>query len=148
MRPSGLATSPLVQWWLISPAGNAATLVPGGGDLRLAGAVGETKQRIGVGDVEVVAHQRHAERRRQPGQEYGSGLGDAVAVGVAQQDDAVGARNLRSGDALGQLHHDVAEGLWPAWLRVRLGNQHVAVGQDVQPARMVEAAGKGGDAKA
>ena len=55
------------------------------GNLRLAGAVGKAKQGIGVGDVEVVADQRHAEGRRQPGQEDGSGLGDAVAIGVAQQ---------------------------------------------------------------
>jgi hypothetical protein len=60
-------------------------LVPGALDLRLPGAVREADHRIGVGDVEVVADQRHAERRVQVLEEHRLELGRAVVAQAAQQ---------------------------------------------------------------
>src|SRR5207302_1178833 len=53
--------------------------------------VGEGNHAIGVADIERVAQQRHAERLIEPGEEDLPGFGHAVAVGVAQQRDAVRA---------------------------------------------------------
>ena len=70
------------------PAGRRC--VPGAAAMRsLARAIGKAQQGVGVGDVEVVADQRHAEGRMEPRQEHAARLGHAVAVGVAQQRDAI-----------------------------------------------------------
>ncbi len=45
---------------------------------------------IGVRDVEVVADQRHAERRMEILEEDLVDLGDAVAIRIAQQPNAIG----------------------------------------------------------
>ena len=44
---------------------------------------------IGVGDIEIIADQHHAEGRMQMIQEDKCLVGHAVAIGVAQQQDAV-----------------------------------------------------------
>ena len=75
--------------------GQVDDLYAGRGDLRIARLVGKAHDRIGVGDIEFVADERHAEGRIQSGQKHGSRVRDAVAVGVAQQRDAVGAGNGR-----------------------------------------------------
>jgi hypothetical protein len=54
-------------------------------DLRRAGRVREAHDRVGIRDVEVVADQRHAERRVQVVGEHRAQVRHAVAVGVAQQ---------------------------------------------------------------
>ncbi len=133
-----------VQWWLIGPAGRSNTLVALRVDARLAGGVGEAQHRVGVGHVEVAADQRHAERRVQARQQHAARLGDAVAVGVAQQGDAVGARHAGAGARHHLLHDPALDALAVLGLGrgVGLGDEHVAVGQHEQPARMVEAGGE------
>ena len=71
-------------------------------------------------------------------------LGNAVAVGVAQQRDAVGARDLGAGLAHHEPHGPASEAELLVRLRrrVALGDQDVAVRQHVQPARMIEPAGE------
>ena len=107
----------LVQWWLIGPAGSSTTLDAGRGDARVAGRVGEAQHGVGVGHVEVVAHQRHAEGRVQPFQQHRAQVGHAVAVGVAQQRDAVGAGHAGAGALHHQAHHPAldAPGRRRAW---------------------------------
>ena len=74
-------------------------------------------------------------------------IGDAVAVGVAQQRDAIGARH-RGPRALHRLLHeealDALAVLGPLGRR-GFGDQHVAVRQHVQPARMIEPVGERDD---
>ena len=76
--------------------------------------------------------------------EGGFGLGDAVAVLVAEQQDAVRAGGVRAG-LFHQLRLDLAldgaAGVVGAGT-VALGHQDIPVGQHVEPARMAEAAGK------
>jgi hypothetical protein len=126
-------------------AGKLGELAAGRVDAQLAGRVGEAHDRIGVGDEKLASHERHAERRVQPREEYRACLRDAVAVSVAQQRDAVGALLPGAGDLHEDLHEEALDGL--ALLgtlgRVRFGHQHVAVRQHVQPARMLEAAREG-----
>ena len=122
----------------------------GCGDRRLPILIGKPQQGIGVGDIEVVTHQGHAEGRIEPGQEGRLRLGHAVAVGIAQQHDAIGARHAHAGAARdkGDDHlHDARLSIRPC-RGVGLGDEHVAIRQDVQPAREVEAGGVGGDGQA
>ena len=113
--------------------------------------VGNAHDRVGVGDVERVADERHAERRVAVLSRNGRlHLGDAVAVGVAQQRDAIRARHRAAGLLLVPLEEPALDAL--AVLgprrRVGLGDEHVAVRQHVEPARMIEAARECGDGRA
>jgi hypothetical protein len=74
----------------------------------LALGVGHLHERIGVGDEQLVAHQRHAVGRHQVGHEHLLDLGHAVAVGIAQQGDAVGAGHAGAGAAHDLAHDPVA----------------------------------------
>jgi len=129
------------------PAGQIGHLHTGRGDPGVAVAIGKAQQRIGVGDVEVVADERHAERRGEALEEHRAGLGHAVAIGIAQQGDAVGAGHARAGAPHHQLRDPArdASGIPGSLRRVGLGDQHVAIRQHEQPARMVERVGEGGD---
>jgi hypothetical protein len=51
----------------------------------------EGHHAVGVADIERVAHERHAEQLVQSLHENFAPFGDAVAIRVAQQRDAVGA---------------------------------------------------------
>ena len=62
-------------------------------DLSFPVRIGEAHDRVGIGDVEVVADKRHAERRVEVFEENGSRFRNAIAVGVAQERDAVRARD-------------------------------------------------------
>ena len=74
----------------------------------------------------------------------------AVAVGIAQQRDAIGARHTGAGSLHEEAHRPALEAL--AVLRTRrrigLGDQHVAIGQHVEPARMIQVLGEGGHLQA
>jgi len=131
----------LVQWWLIGPAG---------GDARVAGRIRKAQHRVGVRDVQIVAHQRHAERRVQPFEQHRTQIGHAVSVGVAQQCDAVRAGYAGTRALHDQAHHPADDSLAVFGLgrSVGLGHQHVAVGQRIKPARVVEAGREGGHAQA
>ena len=121
------------------------------GDRGCGRIVGEGDQRVGIGDVERVAEQGHAERRGEAGEVGRPHLRDAVAVAVAQQSDPVRAGDGRAGRA----HEDPHEGRFEAALlilrrrrrRGAFGDQHVAIGKHVEPARMIEPIGEAGDAE-
>ena len=114
-------------------------------DPRLTGLVREGHHRIGVGDVKPVADQHHAERRCQALNEGRLQLRDPVPIRVSQQGDAVGARRL--GPRL--LHEQALDPTPDAALlafrlrrSVRFRHQDVTVGQAIEPARMIQSAGK------
>ncbi|MNU93079.1 hypothetical protein D3C71_830110 [compost metagenome] len=119
-----------------------------GADRGLALGVGHLHERVGVGDEELVADQRHAVGRCQVRQEHLLHLGQAVAVGVAQQGDAVGAGHAGARAAHDLAHDPVAHrgdraagaAAFGFGRLVALGHQHVAVGQGVDPARVVQPA--------
>ena len=83
-------------------------------------------QRVGVGDVEVAAHQRHAEGRAQPVEEHAAGLDDAVAVGIAQQGYAIGARPGGAGALHQELHHPAFDAAAVLWSGRRAGSRRPA----------------------
>ena len=116
-----------------------------GGDPRLAVGVGHADERVGVADVELAAQQRHAEGRVEPGHEDVALLGDAVAVGVAQQRDAVRRRGAGASAAHQEAHGAGDDAAALARGAVGLGHQYVAVGEAIEPARMVEPFCEGGD---
>ena len=68
-----------------------------GVDPGLALAVRETHDAIGVGNVELVADERHAERLVQVFEEGLTDLGRAISVSVTQQRESVGAHPDRAG---------------------------------------------------
>ena len=74
-------------------------------------------------------------------------LGNAIAVGIAQQRDAVGARNACARPFLRLLVDEALDALAIVRLRrrVALGDQHVAVRQHIDRARMIEPGGEGVD---
>ena len=79
-------------------------------------------------------------------QKHRAQVDHAVMVAVAQQGDAVGAGHAGTGAG-----HDLAGN--PAFKaktavsgrRIAFRHQHIAIGQHIQPARMVEVFGKGAD---
>jgi hypothetical protein len=93
-------------------------------------------------DVEIVADQRHAERGVEALEKHVLGR-DATAV-VAQERDAVGARDAGASPFLGLLVDETLDPLCVLrpWRPVRFRDQHVAVRQDMEPARMLEPAGE------
>ncbi|CAN6484249.1 unnamed protein product [Victoria cruziana] len=111
---------------------------------RQLGVVGPAQQRIGVGDVEVLADQGHAQWRVEAFGEDEALVGNAVAIGVAQQRDAVGAGTAGAGPLHEQAGdpgleaRDQAQPLARARRRLALGHQYIAIGQHMDPARMVE----------
>ncbi len=52
--------------------------------------IGKAQHGIGISDIQRVAEKRHAERRVQPGDEDVPLVGNPIAIGVAQQGDAIG----------------------------------------------------------
>ena len=123
---------------------------PGGRriDLGLPGLVRKFHDRIGIGDIKIVADQHHAERRIQSihcAEEDAARLGNSVAVGVAQQRDAVGARHAGAGPFLKLLVDESldARGVVRLGRCVAFGDQHVAVRQHIDGAGMIEPAGEG-----
>ena len=125
--------------------GQVGQLDAGRVDLGLAAVIGESQDRIGIRDIEIVADQHHAERRVQPLDEDAPGIGDAVAVGIAKQRDAVGARRAGAGPLLRLFIDETLDALAVIrlWRGVGLGDQHIAVRQHVERARMVELFGEG-----
>ena len=117
-------------------------------DLRVAVLVRHPHQRVGIGDVQPVADQRHAEGREQVRDQHGLRFRDAVAVLVAQQRDAVGARHVGAGFRERLVHEGRADGIrrfvGRRWA-IGFGDEHIAVRQDIQPARMDQAGGEGFD---
>jgi len=83
-------------------------------------------------------------------QKGGAGFGHAIAIGIAQQGDAVGRWHTGTGALHHQLHDPAFDALGVLGLgrRVALGHQHVAVGQHLQPARVVKPGGQRGHAQA
>jgi len=64
-------------------------------DLSFAGVIGKAHKFIGIGNIKIVADERHAKGRIQPLQEDCSRFHNAVTICVAQQGDAISARYAR-----------------------------------------------------
>ncbi|MCY1445413.1 hypothetical protein D9M71_619250 [compost metagenome] len=93
----------------------------------------KTQQFVGVGDVQVLAYQCHAEGGVEPFDEGNAYLGDAIMVGITQQGDAVGAGRAGSCALHHFLHGPAAQALAVVGLGwcAGFGHQDVAVGQQV-----------------
>jgi hypothetical protein len=107
-----------------------------------ARGIGEGHHAIRVTDIEGVADERHPERLVQSLHERLARFGDAVLVFIAQQADAVCADAKRVGAPHRRLHCVVKYAPGRACDLRRLGDQDVAIGKYVDPARMVQAGRK------
>ena len=118
-------------------------------DLRGARSVGKAQNRVGAGDVQIVADERHSERRIESLQEHRPRVRDAGTAGVAQQRDSIRARDARTRAAHHGLHEPALDAFAVVrlWRRIGFGDQHVAVGQDVEPAGMLQSLGESIDRK-
>jgi hypothetical protein len=113
----------------------------GRGHLHCALAIGEAHKRIGSGDIKIVADERHAEWGIQPVQEDGARVYNAIAINVAEQGDAVGAGHGRPRPFHDQLHNPASEAfaiLGPG-RGIGLGDEDVAIGEDIEPAGVIKA---------
>ncbi len=110
----------------------------------LAELIGIAPHRVGGGDIQTAVPQGHAEGLVDPGEQGGDHLGLAVAVAVAQQHDAVGTLLGGADVVLDGGHHRIDDRPGLAGLGGRQGRQHVAVGQYIELARMVQALGEAG----
>jgi hypothetical protein len=75
---------------------------------------------------------------------------DAIAVGVAQQRDAIGARHRAASFLLKAFEEPALHALAVLGPRrcIGLGDEHIAIREHVQPARVIEIAGEGLDPQA
>ncbi len=136
---------------VIDQAGRQVDDLGGGrGDACRSGRVRKAQHRVRIGYVQLIADERHPERRMQALEEYAAAIRDAAAVSVAQQGDAIGAGRRRAGAGHDLLHDPTLEAFAVVGLvgRIGLRDQHVAVGQDVEPARMREPGCECGHARA
>ncbi len=125
------------------PAGlEADELAARRGDAVGARRVGERHHAVGIADIERVTQQRHAERLVQSLHESFARFGDAVAIRVAQQSDAVRADAKGGGPPHRRLHRVTEHAPGRSGDLVRLGHEHVAIGQHVNPARVFQAGRK------
>ena len=110
-------------------------LLAGRGDLGRALAVRKAHDRIGVGNVKIVADQRHSERRVEVLEK--NGLACHAAAGGAQQRDAVRARHASTRARLyGPVDESLdALGILGPRRPIAFGDQHVAVGQKSRSTR-------------
>ena len=69
-----------------------------GSDAGLPFLIGIADDRVRVRYVKIIADQSDAERRIEVIQEDGSDIGNAIAIGVAQQRDAVSALGCSAGE--------------------------------------------------
>ena len=93
--------------------------------------IGKNDQAIGVGDIELLTNQDHAERRIQPRQERRFQFSLAITIGVPQQDDAVGRGATRTRLAHQPFHHETFNAFGFARWRICLGDQNIAIGQRI-----------------
>jgi hypothetical protein len=111
--------------------------------------VGIAHQRVSVGNIQVVADERHSEWRVQSFKEDRSGL-DRPVGGGTQQRNTIGARHA----CPCTTHHQTRDPPLDPFIviglgrRICLGYQYIAIGQHIKPARMVQALGEGSDAQA
>ena len=112
------------------------------GDAVRARHIGEGHHAVGVADIERVAEQRHAERLVQSLNEDLALFGDAVGIGVAQQRDAVRADTEGTGPSHRRLHRVAEHAPDRSGDLIRLGNEDIAIGQHLDPARMFQAGRK------
>ncbi|MCY1546231.1 hypothetical protein D9M68_822200 [compost metagenome] len=112
-----------------------------------AALIGEGDEGIGVGDVDPAVREGHAEGRIQSLQKCPAHVGGAISVSVAQERDPIGAFGCRAGTLHCGAHDQFAEAEPTPLLfrRITFSNQHIAIGQDVQPTGVVETCGEGID---
>ena len=107
------------------------------GDAGVAFLVRIDDDAVGVRHVELVANERHAERLAQALKENGLLLGDAVAVLVAQERNAVRVLDRRAHLALDVILEQRARRPGGRGFTGKFRDQYVAVRQHVDPARVL-----------
>ncbi|OIQ65145.1 hypothetical protein GALL_532980 [mine drainage metagenome] len=130
------------------PAGQIKNLLGRALGHGVAVGIGQADDRIVIGHIEAGPDQGHAEGTLQVLCEDRAQIGHAVAIGVAQQDDLVGALFQGAGRLLHPLGDPVFQARGLGGLGGGFRGEDVAVGQDIEPAGMVQARGEGRDREA
>ena len=117
------------------------------GDAVRARRVGIGNHAIGVADVERIGEKRHAEWLLEAVEERVLRLGDAVAIAVAQERDAVRAVAERRRPSHRRDHGVVEQAVDRVRRGQRFGDEDVAIRQHVDPSRMLEVGRKRVDLK-
>ena len=121
------------------PRGEVGQLDSRPRDAGLAERIGKGHDPVGVGDVQRVSNQRDPERRIQAIQEDSAQLRLPVAIGVAQQGNAVAARGACAGPIDDRTSKVILGPEIYGRRRIGFDHQDVAVGQRVDDARVHEA---------
>ncbi len=116
------------------PARQIAQLRTGSGDAGLARGIGVADHRIGVGYIELIADQHDAERRIQMIDEHRSLVRQTVAVGVAEQQDALAGLSSRVCCLLDPVHDDFLRSVDRRGRGASFNHQDVTVRQHIQRA--------------
>ncbi len=147
LRPLSIRDDVLGPVVIERTAGEVGHFASRFGDAGRAGFIGEGHQGIRVRDIERLADQRHAEGRVQAFEKRFAQFGDAIAIGIAQQTDPVRARRRGAGTFHHEHHHPSLEAaaILGPWRRIGFGDQHIAIGQYMEPARMIESDREGVD---
>jgi hypothetical protein len=114
----------------------------GGGDAGLPFLIGIADDGVGVGDIKIIANQSDAKGRIEVIQEDGSLIGNAIAIGVAQQRDAVSALGCGAGEPRYPGSDYVLWAVDRRFWTIALNHQHVSVWEDVERPWMREASGQ------
>ena len=99
-----------------------------GGDAVRARRIGKGHYAVGIAHIEGVFHKRHAEGLAQSFHEDPALFGNAVAIAIAQQRDAVGADAKGRGTPHRRLHRIVEHVPDRTRDLRRLGDENVAIG--------------------
>ena len=123
--------------------------MPGAGDVRRAIRVGKAQHSVGIGDIEIVADQRHAEWRIQSLEKHA--CGDRPRRRRQLSRSSV-MRLALGAPSTGPCHHQPHQPALDALGIIRLGrgigfgHQNITIRKHIKPARVLQAAGKGGHA--
>lgn len=82
---------------VIATGGKRKDQLARGFDPRLARLVGKAHHAVGIRDEQGIADQRHTKRLIEVFQKNGTCLGYTIAIGIAQQHDAILAHSDRPG---------------------------------------------------
>ena len=127
------------------PAGKIGELGARRSDAGLSILIRIADDGIGVGDVKIVANQGDAKRRLEVIQKHGAQLGNAIAIGIAYQRDAIGVLCFGAGEPLHPAGDDILGPVNRRFWTIALDHQYVPVREDVKRARMLKAGRQGMD---
>src|ERR1700722_8125245 len=110
-------------------AGKVGEFGPWRSDAGLSLLIGIADDGVGIRNVEIVANQGDAKGRVEMVQKHGTKLGSTVAIGIAQQRDAVFVLCLGAGERLYPAGDDVLGPVYRRFRTIALDHQTASFGK-------------------